>query len=85
MTTVPLPWSEHFDTSRQCRGNESPCAFCGRPVKKPRYWVHVVNGGGDLLKIGDTWDEQASDLGLQPIGANCAKQHPELSDYIYKD
>lgn len=60
----------------------TPCLVCGKPVKNPVYFLHVVDGGASIIKPDETWDNEAADLGLYPLGADCKKKHPELDEYV---
>lgn len=61
-----------------------PCVICGRPVKAPgKLFVHVMNGGDSICTPDeDATVDDAGDLGMQPIGSKCAREHPELKPYI---
>lgn len=65
---------------------EHPCCVCGKPVKRPfKLAVHEHNGGGYIV----TEEEAAAlarnaDLGLQPIGSDCLRKHPELKPYVQR-
>lgn len=62
-----------------------PCAVCGKGVKKPRYWVHVHNGGSDLVTEDETATlDPAADMYHFPLGNDCYRQHPELHPYVTK-
>lgn len=82
--------SEHytFNTRRMgnLRGNLTPCLICGKGIKNldKAAWVHVVAGGGMILRPDLEWEDGLSDLGAQPIGADCLRQHPELKPYVIK-
>ena len=60
-------------------GGASPCVVCGKPIHniKRASWIHVVAGGAMAAEPGDPVDPW-SDCGYQPVGPECAKQHPEL-------
>jgi hypothetical protein len=61
------------------RGDE--CVHCGRPVKEPfRRMVEVLDGGGRYARTGDDpadlerrRADQASYMGLFPVGPECRK------------
>lgn len=74
---------------RPCTDAELACVVCGRPVKvtsRTKYvWVHLGGShavtkdeGTRLNAVGRT----GSDLGLQAIGSDCLRNHPELTAYV---
>lgn len=63
--------------------NLDPCVICGRPVRHPKYWLVVVDGGS---AFGDT-NSDPNDPGYMggfPIGPDCLAQHPELKPLAYE-
>lgn len=90
MTVTEIPYHPRYTTNFQgvTKGDElGPCVVCGKAVKAPGvYFVHAVEGGGYVC----TPDEDAArfgrsdDLGLQPIGSDCVRKHPELAPYVRK-
>lgn len=57
------------------------CWRCQKDLKpgQPRKWVHIINGGIDLLHPDDEdqYDRianAASDLGCFPVGMDCARR-----------
>lgn len=75
--------------TRPCRDGESECAVCNRPVKltgrTKMLWVH--GGGGEAVTAAEgerrnAAGEEASDLGLQPVGSDCLRRNPELLPYV---
>jgi len=59
------------------------CFLCGKPIKTPKYYFHVVEGGGQVLRNGEEYDNPAGDLGIKFIGKNCRKKLlPEYEHYI---
>lgn len=55
-----------------------PCVCCGRDVRKPGGWVHVIHGGGVMLHKDDedAYQPDGDDLGLQPVGSDCVRLIP---------
>lgn len=89
MTIIYIP--DHPRNSKNFRGeirdiHVGPCVICGRPVKKPgKYFVHVMDGGGSICTPDeDAFVDEAGDLGMQPIGSDCVRRHPELKPFIRK-
>jgi hypothetical protein len=59
------------------------CVVCGLRMKgAPRYWVHVVDGGANVVHVDDgcalSQDPaaEAGDMGLHEVGPDCAKRFP---------
>jgi len=77
-TQIPLPRKSTHDEV----GNENPCIVCGKEIKKTRFMVHIVEGGGILQKIGIHYEDGASDLGFHPIGSSCKRLIPE--EFLYQ-
>lgn len=67
-------------------GDTYPCACCGLPVPKPKFYVHMIHGGGVALHPDDEdiYIEDGGDMGLQPVGTDCLKRHPELKPFTQK-
>jgi len=65
------------------KGDDAPCIICGRGAGSNAPVVHVHNGGDSVVTDEEvaTLDD-AGDLGLQPIGRNCLKKHPEYLPYV---
>lgn len=68
-----------------CRnGNEWPCIFCGKRVniRTAKFWVRVGNGGTHIVSDKEQVAlGPASDLGMNPVGADCWKVHKEAHPY----
>lgn len=78
---VPLKRSE-FHTTEFYGGRTEPCVVCGRPIKTPRWYVHVVDGGASVCDPNiENWPDGAGDLGWLPVGPECLRRHPELRPY----
>jgi hypothetical protein len=61
----------------------APCIICGRPCKDPKYMIHEHEGGGTAVAEEEAAKlDGAGDMGLQPIGADCLDEHPELRPYV---
>ena len=75
MRTMKMKW--HGKSSYPA-GNV--CACCCRPVDiNTMHYVHVINGGSDVLHPDDEHlynyaENEASDLGYNEIGSGCAKK-----------
>lgn len=67
--------SSHYD---DC---DDQCFLCCRPVRsesKGTRWIHIVEGGGLLARVGadDTQFDAAGDMGWFPVGPRCARKIP---------
>jgi hypothetical protein len=79
--TIPVPDSP--ETRFDSVYHDDPCFICGREVKKPRYWAHVVDGGANFLHKDDEslYVDDGGDMYLHPIGPSCAKKIPK--EYLH--
>lgn len=53
------------------------CCACHKDIKgKPKYYVHVIDGGVTALhpEDEDKYVSDGGDLGAQPIGSDCARK-----------
>ncbi len=76
---VKVPSSAHYSENRAkypCRGESYPCAVCGKPVNNPKHYLHIE--GCWALEPGEAVKDESADLGLQPVGTDCLRRHPEL-------
>lgn len=83
ITTTAL----YHDNSIKCRGDEQPCAICGRPCKNPKYYLWIHHGGSHAVTKdeGERLNSTGScgaDLGCHPIGADCLKRNPQLKPFV---
>lgn len=78
--TINLPVSEHFVANS---GN-NPCVICGRELKNPRLYLHVVDGGSKIIDPDESWEDESSDLGMLPVGPECVRNHPQIKPYVIK-
>jgi tRNA U34 2-thiouridine synthase MnmA/TrmU len=53
---------------------ENPCVCCGKDVKTPKYWVHMLTSG-NLVSTDEPFAEQ-EDMGMFPIGNSCKNKLP---------
>jgi hypothetical protein len=81
-TTIEIPMTPQHGTNL-ANSHGSPCVVCGKTVKNPVFYLHVVDGGNSAALPGYESDP-ASDLGLQPIGRDCLKNNPNLRPYVHK-
>lgn len=53
------------------------CILCGRKLGSNHAWVRVCDGGGVAAHLDDYHlIDEMSDLGMQPIGAECKRKFP---------
>lgn len=88
MATMRIPDHPRYSTNfrGEAKGTDvGPCVVCGKPVKAPgKLFVHVIDGGGSVCTPDEDdahWGRN-DDLGIQPIGSDCARRHPEMKPYI---
>lgn len=69
----------------RARGDEVPCVLCGKGIKPGAGvgYLHI-HGGGALIVTEEEAARMsaAGDMGMQPIGRECLRQHPELRPYL---
>lgn len=72
----PFSGANYGKNSGKCRGDESPCAICGKPVKdaSAKHFATVIGGGS-------AWGDENSDandpgyMGGWPVGTDCHRKH----------
>ena len=71
--------------ARPCKDGEAECVICDRPVKlngrQKMVWVHCGGSHAVTFEEGQRLNaegHEGADLGGQPIGSDCLRQHPEL-------
>lgn len=72
MRTKEIP-----ESSRRTPKTEHYCVVCQKDIKpKAKFlWVHVVGGGTHVLHPDDEADfDGKGDMGMFPIGSDCAKK-----------
>lgn len=80
MIEIPVH-PKYSENSERCTGDDSPCVVCGKPVKRWRKMVRVVNGGNYIGTDADAAIDPMADLGYHPIGVDCLRQHPDIKPY----
>ena len=71
-------------------GSSYPCILCGSPCPNPKYYVWEHCGGGVVVTPEEGGrlnanGESGADLGMQPIGDDCLRKHPELKPYLISE
>jgi hypothetical protein len=62
---------------------DGPCCICGKNIRAAKRFVHIHNGGESLVtEVEAATMDEAADLGLQPIGEDCIRKHPEVKPYL---
>ena len=67
-------YPENID--KQYKQDAERCVRCGKPVKNPIHYVHLIDGGGLLLHPDDEDKYNQDDpgnLGCHPVGSECMK------------
>lgn len=72
MRTAPLVKTTSYSDNAT---GDLPCARCGKEVKNPKLWVHVIDGGDRILhpEDEDAYTSDDGDMDMHPIGPECAK------------
>jgi len=69
---------EANESKLPCGPTQTPCAYCGKPVKvdEDTLYIHMVNGGSALATVeeGPQHDGEPGEMGLYPVGQTCAKK-----------
>jgi hypothetical protein len=85
---IKIPQHPRYSENKDkfSKPNAQPCVVCGKAVTKPRWMVHVHDGGLSLVteKEAKTMDE-SEDLGAYPLGNDCYRKHPELQPYASRN
>ena len=85
LTIVQAPG--YGENVRRSKGAVAPCVVCGRGVARPRYLVHVHEGGAAVVTEAEAEalnraGRAGADCGGYPIGADCLRAHPEYRPYV---
>ena len=81
------PAPEAMARARRARaGDAYDCVVCGLPTPKPRYYCHVIGGGGVALHPDDErlYVPDGGDLSHLPVGVDCLRRNPDLRPYAVK-
>lgn len=82
--TLPLParTARYNENADRCAGDQEPCARCGKAVRHPAGFVHIVDGGGFMARPGTReFGADGGDCGGWPVGRDCAKHFP--ADFLW--
>ncbi len=78
----PFGGPDYRKNADRAKGDETPCAICGRPIKpdSPQVFVLVGDGGGVFLPAGsgETHKNDAGFMGGFPVGLDCFRAHRTL-------
>ena len=76
-------YNKNFDRPYKKDVDVYRCVICGRPCPEPKYMINEHKGGGTAVTEQEAATlDGAGDMGMQPIGADCLKKHPELRPYV---
>lgn len=67
----------HLTDYRRDPKTDTYCVICQRDIKgEPKHWVHLVNGGVEVLHPQDEtlYKTDGGDLYFHPVGPECAKK-----------
>jgi hypothetical protein len=88
----PRPFSgAKFHKNRErMKVDETECALCGKPCKKPwPFSVQVVEGGGRFATEREYNDldpvDGAGDMGCWPVGSDCARTLRAAGVFVKKE
>lgn len=67
------------------KGDDYPCAVCGRVCKSPVWRVVLTQGGHIIATRGSEADDPSDPgyLGYYPIGSACLRDHPEYQRFAF--
>jgi hypothetical protein len=78
--TIPTPFAPKYQErtdARPTHGDE--CIMCGRRTasQKNTLFGWVVDGGSRFARLDETGIDERGDMGMFPVGSECAKAFPE--------
>ena len=67
-------------------GDAFACIICGLPAPAPKFYCHVIDGGGTALHAEDEalYVPDGGDMLFLPVGPECLKKHPEMKPFVVK-
>lgn len=88
MRTITIPKNPAPEEMKRARNTEAsyPCVICGLPVSKPRFYCHMIGGGGVALHPADEAEYQpdGGDMGSYPVGSDCLRRFPEMKPFTVR-
>ena len=86
MVTTMKPWGgpKFSENEKRCRGEQYPCAWCGKPIKDRKTAVMVFICCDDFQPASaePAHREHGNNMGWYPLGPDCAarlkKARPEV-------
>ena len=70
--TTPFKQSDNFKDS----GSDEVCVRCGKPLREVAGYIHLINGGADILNPTVEGDpDDGGEMGWHPVGSECAKYY----------
>lgn len=80
---LPRPFSgDRFEENNGHSAPYTPCVLCGRGVRRPAGWLHVIDGGERYARLDASAIDEGSDMGEWPIGPDCLRRHSALRPYV---
>ncbi len=88
--TIAIPEARAPEKLIQARsrrhGSAYGCIVCGLPTPSPRFYCHVIEGGGVALHPDDEhlYVPDGGDMCHLPLGSECLRKHPQLKPFAIK-
>jgi len=84
----PFSAPSYRHNRQRCKGNEMPCAHCGKGCVKPwKLAVRVVEGGARYATKdeveGRVAVDEGGDMGCWPVGGGCAVKLENAGVYVF--
>ena len=89
LNTSEIQSPDYSKNARKC-GEYEPCLICGRPIKQIARYINLHEGGATIVTDDErealnAAGRENADMGVAPIGPDCARQHRAvLAPYIRK-
>ena len=84
MIDIPFIESIRYHKNQdKCKGDDTPCIVCGKPVKNIKHMLHIWDGYSAVKQAEIDDLDPAGDTGMYPIGKTCLRNNPELKEYVF--
>ena len=71
----PFRGPNYSRNSERCKGEQIPCAWCGKPCGEPwTFAVRVIQGGAAFANRDAPPDDGPGEMGCFPVGPDCARK-----------
>ena len=85
LPAIEIPMTKtYFKNYNGCSDAGEPCVVCGKEVRsdsKTAHYIRLGRGGTHAVTNEEADANLASDLGVQPIGPDCWRRHPQLHPF----